>query len=121
MVSRKSNARMGAGVSVAGRPAKATRRKGQGKSTLNPRILKSKSTGSEVQRQKVLALLRQSSKTTIDLRAHGIMMPATRVFELKKAGYGIQTDLLPLFDEHGFKHANCARYSLVYEPDGGRP
>ena len=53
-----------------------------------------KSTSTEAQRKKLIALLRQGPKTTIDLRAHGIMMPATRVFELKGSGNDITLSLI---------------------------
>lgn len=77
-------------------------------------ILGSTSTKANVQRAKVLALLLQGPKTTVDLRQHGIMMPATRVHELKhEHNQNIVTELVALHDAEGILHARCARYHLV--------
>lgn len=79
-----------------------------------PEILDSKSTAIEIQLAKVVALLRQGPKTTIQLRSRGIMMPAARVFQLKKQhGLNISTELVTLYDHEGVRHRNCARYHLV--------
>jgi hypothetical protein len=114
MASKKRNAsgKGGAHVGRAGRP-KTTNQEVQRKSTTSRGSLESRSPDAEMQRTKVLVLLRRGAKTTIDLRIHGIMMPATRVFELKRAGYGIQTERVSLFDAYGFKHQKCARYCLI--------
>lgn len=86
----------------------------QAQFTIDAQILGSKSTSTEVQLAKVLALLRQGPKTTIELREHGIMMPAARIFQLKRErNYSITTELLPLFDAQGIRHAKCARYHLA--------
>jgi hypothetical protein len=67
-----------------------------------------------VQVAKVLALLRQGPKTTIELRRHSILMPATRVFELKRAhDFIITTELVSLYDDEGVRHRKCARYHLI--------
>jgi hypothetical protein len=82
--------------------------------TIDAEILGSKSTSTEVQLAKVLTLLRQGPKTTMELREHGIVMPAARVFQLKRErNYSITTELLPLFDAQGIRHAKCARYHLA--------
>jgi hypothetical protein len=79
-----------------------------------PDVLASKSTVAEVQRKKILALLRQGPKTTLELREHGCLMPATRIFELKNQdGYTITSELISLYDAYGFRHSKCARYHLV--------
>ena len=79
----------------------------------------SKSTSSEVQRTRVLTLLRQGPKTTIEFRQHGIMMPASRVHELKhNLGFDIKTELLALYDAAGIRHRKCARYHLIEPVDG---
>jgi hypothetical protein len=81
---------------------------------IDAEILGSKSTTTEVQLAKVLTLLRQGPKTTMELRDHGIMMPAARVFQLKRERrYAITTELLTLFDAQGIRHAKCARYHLT--------
>jgi hypothetical protein len=65
-------------------------------------------------------LLQQGPKTTIDLRRHGIMMPATRVFELKRiGGHTILKELLTQFDDAGYAHKKVARYSLISPVDEG--
>lgn len=85
-------------------------------STTDTDILASKSTATAVQKAKVMALLRQGPKTTMELREHGIMMPAARVFQLKREHkHSITTELLPLFDRQGIRHSKCARYHLIAE------
>lgn len=87
----------------------------QSKSTTDDATLKSRSTSTEAQRAKLLALLRIKPRTTIELREHGIMMPATRVFELKKLGNVITSQLITQFDHNGFLHPKTARYHLLQE------
>src|SRR5471030_467751 len=82
-------------------------------------LLNSKSTATEIQLAKLLVLLRQGPKTTIELRQHGIMMPAARVFQLKyEHDHVITTELLPLYDAQGIRHRKCARYHLIESVDG---
>ncbi len=76
-------------------------------------VLKSRSTSTEAQRAKLLALLQRGPKTTIEARNNGVMMPATRVFELKRAGHIITTELVTQYDDNGFIHPRCARYHLI--------
>jgi hypothetical protein len=78
-------------------------------------VLKSRSTNTEAQRAKLLASLRVGPQTTIQLRERGIMMPATRVFELKKLGHVITSELITQYDHNGFLHPKCARYHLVQD------
>jgi hypothetical protein len=79
-------------------------------------ILANKSTVAIVQRKKIMTLLRHGPKTTLELREHGCLMPATRIFELKhQDGHIITSELIPLFDAYGYKHSKCARYHLVEE------
>lgn len=75
-----------------------------------------KSTTAEAQRQKLLVFLRNGSKNTIELRDAGLMMPATRVFELRSASYKIVTTFVTLMDVNWFKHPRCAQYTLMAEP-----
>jgi hypothetical protein len=83
-------------------------------------VLHSKSTATEVQLKKVIALLRQGPKTTMELREHGIMMPAARVFQLKnERQHIIQSELIPLFDAYGYRHSKCARYHLIEDARAG--
>ncbi|MDB4873346.1 MAG: hypothetical protein JWL97_4350 [Gemmatimonadales bacterium] len=84
------------------------------KSNTDSPILANKSTATEVQLAKVLALLRQGPKTTIELRHHAIMMPAARVFQLKREhDCTITTELVALYDDQGVRHRKCARYHLI--------
>jgi hypothetical protein len=78
--------------------------------------LADKSTATEVQLAKVLVLLRQGPKTTLELRKHGILMPAARVHTLKhQYQFGIRTELVALYDAEGIRHRNCARYHLTHD------
>lgn len=115
---QKKNAgtKAGAHVDRAGGPD-STNKKFQCDSSTDAEILSNKSTTTAVQLRKLLALLRNGPKTTIDLRKHGIMMPAARVFQLKnELNYTISTELLELYDAEGIRHRKCARYHLVGEP-----
>lgn len=77
-------------------------------------VLDSKSTSTEIQLAKVMKLLRSGPKTTIQLRDHGIMMPAARIHHLRHVeGHTIVSENVTLFDGNGFRHSKCARYRLV--------
>lgn len=114
---KKQNARAkpGACVDLAG-GLESTNQKTQPDRTTDSEILASKSTATEVQLAKVLALLRQGPKTTLELRHHSILMPATRVFELKRYhDCIITTELVALYDDQGVRHSQCARYHLMQQ------
>src|SRR5471032_1978495 len=118
--SKKQNAGIAAGVNVdlAG-GLEATNKNVQLQFNTDDGVLNSKSTATEIQLAKLLALLRQGPKTTIELRQHGIMMPAARVFQLKyELDHVITTELLPLYDAQGIRHRKCARYHLIESVDG---
>jgi hypothetical protein len=118
--STKANASIAAGahVDLAG-GLEATHQITPVQSITDAMLLASKSTATAVQLAKVMALLRQGPKTTMELREHSIMMPAARVFQLKREqGHTITTELLPLFDRQGVRHSKCARYHLVAEAAG---
>jgi deoxyribose-phosphate aldolase len=66
----------------------------------------------KVQRRKVLAMLRRRARTTIELRAAGVLMPAARVFELRALGHAIQTARVVRVDSEGYRHTGVALYSL---------
>ena len=105
---------MAAGVNVdlAGGPDSTDQNSFEKSSTQNA-VLQSRSTSTEAQRAKLLALLRNKPQTTIELRNLGIMMPAVRVFELKRAGHIITSESVNQYDDNGFLHPRCARYHLV--------
>lgn len=121
MIGKKQNAPEGARVNQAGGPEK-TNQILLSQSNTDAEILANKSTATNVQLAKLLALLRQGPKTTMELREHSILMPAARVFQLKRErGHTITTELLALFDSQGVRHRKCARYHLIAENhQGGR-
>lgn len=80
-------------------------------------VLTSRSTATEVQLQKLLALLRLAPRHTHELRALGIHHPAGRVLDLKKRGYTITATRVTTVDSDGFTHVNVARYTLEREPE----
>lgn len=117
--STKANASIAAGAQVdqAG-GLEATHQSTPRQSITDAAALASTSTATDAQLAKLLALLRQGPKTTMELREHSIMMPAARVFQLKRErGHIITTELLPLYDRQGVRHSKCARYHLVAEAE----
>lgn len=78
----------------------------------------SRSTATEVQIQKLIALLKRRPCHTHELRMFGISHPAGRVFDLVKRGYRLQTDRVTTVDSDGFRHVGVALYSLIAEPQG---
>lgn len=81
-----------------------------------------KSTATEAQRRRVIEALRRRPHTSYDLRRIGIYQAPARVKELRdRFGYDIATNFVTLVDRDGYRHARCALYSLVSEPDGERP
>lgn len=72
-----------------------------------------KDTSTENQQNIVLMALRDSPKTTIELRHdYGVMMPAARVKELREQGYRIDTVRITSLTPDGIKHSKVARYVL---------
>lgn len=74
------------------------------------------STAAEAQRARVLVALRVSPKTSYDLRRLGIYQAPARILELRRRGYRISTDLVPLVDADGYTHQGVALYTLLDEP-----
>ncbi|HCN70869.1 MAG TPA: hypothetical protein DIS96_03810 [Pusillimonas sp.] len=71
-----------------------------------------KSTSSEAQRQRIIEALRTGPKTSYQLRRLGCYQHSTRIFELRRQGYDIETERVVLYDRDGFMHPRCARYHL---------
>lgn len=72
-----------------------------------------KDTSTENQQNMVLMALRDSPKTTIELRHdYGVMMPAARVRELREQGYRIDTVRITSLTPDGIKHSKVAKYVL---------
>lgn len=76
-----------------------------------------RSTATEAQIQRLLALLRQGPRHTHELRCMGISHPAGRVLDLLKRGYHVASDRVTTVDGDGFTHVGVARYSLISEPE----
>lgn len=117
---KKQNPRTEAGarVDLAG-GLESTNQKAQPEHTTKPDILKNRSTSSEVQRDKLIALLRIGPQTTYSLRKHGLAQCAARVFALRKEGFTIITEKVVAIDSDGYTHARVARYSMTAEPAAG--
>lgn len=66
----------------------------------------------------VIAALRESPKTTIELRHdYGVMMPAARVRELRLTGHNIVTVRVVSYTPDGIKHHSIAKYVLSPKSD----
>lgn len=74
-----------------------------------------KSTSIQAQRERILKALRVGPKTTYDLRRLGCYQAPTRIIELRRMGYDIETELVTLYDRDGYEHRGCARYCLRKE------
>ena len=77
-----------------------------------------KSTATQAQYGRIIDMLRTGEKSTFDFRKAGIMVPATRIKELKdEHGYSIPTVARrDLYDAEGFMHPRVAIYALHAEP-----
>lgn len=70
-------------------------------------------TSTENQQTIVLSALRESPKTTIELRHDfGVMMPAARIKELREQGNRIDTVRISCLTPDGIKHSKVAKYVL---------
>lgn len=66
------------------------------------------------QRAIILEALKESPKTTVELRHdYGIMQPAPRIFELRQRGHNIISLRVDCFTHDGIKHNSVAKYILV--------
>ena len=81
------------------------------------RDFSSKSTATEAQIERLIALLRHAPRHTHELRCMGISHPAGRVLDLVKRGYHVASDRVTTVDGDGFTHVGVARYSLISEPE----
>ena len=73
-------------------------------------------TSSNNQRAIILEALKQSPKTTVQLRHElGIMQPAPRILELKAQGHSINTLRVDTCTPDGVKHRAVAKYVLCGE------
>ena len=76
------------------------------------------STATDAQRRRIVEMLRNGRKTTLDFRRAGIMQSQTRIFELRnRLGYEIPTiGRVTIADDQGYLHCGVAVYELVAEP-----
>jgi hypothetical protein len=91
--------------------AEGALREAQSRTQYSPR-----STATEAQIERLVAMLRIRPRHTHELRRDGISHPAGRVLDLTKRGYLITADRVTTVDSDGFRHVGVARYSLVSEP-----
>ncbi|MNF80929.1 hypothetical protein D3C84_631830 [compost metagenome] len=72
------------------------------------------------QRRWLLDWMRNSGPidTLTARRTLNILMPASRIKELKNQGYAFHTRRITITDEHGRSHSNIALYTLIGEPAG---
>ena len=79
--------------------------------------------GGSAQRRWLLDWMRNSGPidTLTARRDLNILMPASRIKELKNQGYAFHTRRLTITDEHGRSHSNIALYTLIGEPAGKVP
>jgi hypothetical protein len=115
MAPKIENARGEAGVLVEGWQAEATNQSRQAQSSTNSNVLESRSTSTETQQAKTLALLRLGPQTSYSLRANGIAQCAARIFELRALGHIITTTRVKAIDSDSFVHVGAARYTLLKE------
>jgi hypothetical protein len=79
------------------------------------KAIRSRSTSTESQMIRLLALLRIGPQTTYSLRKHGIAHPAGRIENLRAAGHLINTERVTAIDSDGYTHIGVAKYSLIKE------
>lgn len=71
-------------------------------------------TSAATQQRTILKALKDSPKTTIELRRDcGVMQPAARVKELREHGHKINTVRMTCLTDDGIKHHGVAKYVLV--------
>lgn len=87
------------------------------KNSTNELRLNSKSTAIAAQYERVLRMLNEGEKSTIELRQGGVIAPAARTKELReKLGYNIQrTRLCSVWDGEGYCHRGIAFYARFKE------
>ena len=70
------------------------------------------------QRRSLLEWLRNRGPidTLTARRELNILMPASRIKELKNQGYIFHTQRITITDEQGRSHSNIAQYTLIGEP-----
>lgn len=79
-----------------------------------------KESGGSAQRRQLLDWMRNSGPidTLTARRDLNILMPASRIKELKNQGFSFHTRRISITDEYGRVHSNIALYALIGEPAG---
>lgn len=76
------------------------------------------SASTEAQRERILRALSLRPHNSYELRRAGCYQCPTRVLELRRAGYTIETTRVTVVDEDGFEHPRIALYSLREAQEG---
>ena len=93
--------------------AQKTKAKGAAAPVALDKTLNPNNTSATNQRAIILEALKQSPKTTVQLRYElGIMQPAPRILELKARGHNINTIRVETYTPDGIKHRKVAKYVL---------
>lgn len=71
------------------------------------------SSSTKDQRARILKALSRGPKTTDELRAIGIYQTSARIFELRRDGNQIATELFNGYAADGYSHSRMARYTLI--------
>ena len=77
-----------------------------------------KSTATEAQIQKLIALLSIRPRHTYELRMLGISHPAGRILDLVKRGFLFESKRVTTIDSDGFTHHGVALYTMLSAPSG---
>lgn len=85
------------------------------KAHADSKAIRSRSTSTEAQIARILALLRAGPQTTYSLRKHGLAQCAARIWDLRAMGHIIVTERVTAYDSDGYAHVGVARYTLVQE------
>lgn len=75
-----------------------------------------KSTATEAQLQKLIALVSVRPRHTHELRMLGISHPAGRICDLVKRGYVFSSQRVTTVDGDGFTHRGVAMYTMLSAP-----
>ena len=73
------------------------------------------STSAFAQRARILQRLREGPADTLTIRSElSVLMPATRIFELKQRGFVIETHRISIIDDIGTVH-HCVGLYVLHE------
>ena len=75
------------------------------------------STATAEQHNRIIERLRISPATTAQLREIGCFCPASRIIELRRCGFNIETKRRNIVDAQGYPHKGMGFYILHGEPE----